>query len=170
MANKDTLSQMFILLRANWPRYDFSDHTMMVYEKCLADISDDVLAAATVDCIGRCTFWPKVAEIRSACYRIMNNAIDQPTAHEAWAEVVRLMGIHNAQLRPPTERAIKCLGGMSAIGRSQESELGNWRARFIKTYEVLESRDKARAMTLPAVRLLTKRIESVRLLEDDDKT
>jgi len=35
---------------------------------------------------------------------------------------------------------------------------------------VLESRDKARAMTLPAVRLLTKRIESVRLLEDDDKT
>jgi len=165
VANKNTLKQMFILLRANWPRYAFSEHTVIVYEKCLADIPDDVLAAATLDCIGRCTYWPKVAEMRDACYRIMNNALDQPTAHEAWAEAIRAMGAHDRHLQPLTERTIKCLGGMSAIGRSQETELGNWRARFIKTYEALESRDRARAMTLPMVRQITEQIESAKLLE-----
>jgi len=169
MAKQKTIAEMFALLRANWPRHPFNEHTLIVYEKCLSDIDDDLLEAATLDCIARATFFPPVAEIRRAAFDLLSQREQLPTALEAWGEVKRNTG------RPKRDRvwshelvrkAIGCVGGVGEFGASPTDQESSWRARFVQAYDELVQRQRTTREMLPQVRALVAAHESAKQIEE----
>ena len=172
MANKKTIKAMFTLLRANWPKYPFTGGTMRVYTRCLKDIPDDILAAATAHCLTTCTFFPVVAELRQAAFDIMCDRAGQITAGEAWALVVKTAntpeswwaaGQHHkrAALPPQVRKALEAIGGWRRLADSDH--YSSDRARFLEAYRVFAKRDVETRQMLPEVRALAKALAMDRL-------
>lgn len=163
MAKPETIARMFELLRANWPKYPFTDATTEVYSRCLKDISDQVLAAATAHCITACRFFPVIAELRQAAFDIMYGRINELTAQEAWGFLIRLANkpqtwwaggqrYHRPELPILMKKALDAIGGWSQLAESDNYAAD--RARFIEAYTVFVQRERETVQMLPEIREL----------------
>jgi len=70
-----------------YPSFHLSSSAIEVYVQMLSDIPGSVLEQAALDHISRSTFFPAIAELRSAAFNILEAANPIPTDYEAWAEV-----------------------------------------------------------------------------------
>jgi len=167
MASKGTVARMFALLHANWPREEYTAHTVQLYERCLGDIDDEVLEAATLQCIASKTFFPRVAEIREAAYDIICQRDELPTPYEAWGMVLRWIRLPRTIMRDGkrwgkaplpeiVQAALDGIGGVDLVRFSDNITAD--RARFVQAYEGLVERRRKRVQTLPQVRELAARI------------
>ena len=165
IADKATMTTLFKLLRANWPKYPFTKMTMQVYTRCLQDIPDEILIAATAHCLTTCTFFPVVAELRQAAFDIMCNKAGQLTAGEAWALVIKTAnmpetwwagGKHHKRPALPEQiqKALDAIGGWRRLADSDH--YSSDRARFLEAYTAFVKRDVERHQMLPEVRELAK--------------
>lgn len=157
MARIEIISRMFALLRANWPKYPFTDATTEVYTRCLRDIPNEVLAAATAHCITACRFFPVVAEIREAAFDIMSNRVNELSAQEAWGFLIKKVNQYDHPELPGLVRqALNAIGGPRRLIDSDNYAAD--RARFIEAYQVLAKRQRQVAQMLPEIKELTERL------------
>jgi len=165
MASKDTIKQIFGMLKANWPKEPYTKRTVDLYWRCLGDIDDDILKAATVHCVTTKTFWPRIAELRQAAFDIICNKAEQLTAGEAWALVVKAAsmpeswwagGEHHKRPALPEaiQRALDAIGGWRRL--SDSDHYSSDRARFLEAYTAFVKRDVETRQILPEVRELAK--------------
>lgn len=159
MASSDVIAKMFVLFRANWPRYQFAQDTINVYARILADVPDELLEAACIDCLATCTWFPKVAEIRRAVGRL--TITTDLTAGEAWALVIKysripktvLVGdgrLYRKALPENVQRALEAIGGWEQLASSDNYVAD--RARFLQSYEAITRRHEERRLMLPEVK------------------
>ena len=156
MASPETIARAFILMRANWPTYEYGKHTIPTYERCLVDIPDEVLEAAVVECLSTCTFFPKIAEIRKAAVDLVTRENDRLSAEEAWGLVSEYVtATHYIQQRmnlsDEVRAAVKAMGGWRVFQLDQGGYAAN-RARFCDAYKTIAERKRKRAEMLPEVR------------------
>ena len=165
MASKETINRIFKMLKANWPKEPYGKATLELYWRCLGDIDDDILKAATVHCITTRTFWPRVAELRQAAFDIMCNKAGQLTAGEAWALVVKTGSLPESwwaagerherpKLPEPVQKALDAIGGWRRLTDSDYYSAD--RARFLEAYGAFAKRDAETRQMLPEVRELAK--------------
>lgn len=165
MASPETIADMFELLRANWPKRPFTDGTTELYTRCLKDIPDEILSAATAHCLTTCTFFPVVAELRQAAFDIMCNKAGQLTAGEAWGLVdkrVRMGPIRfdgqRMLTKPPLpeliERTVASVGGWDWL-RNSDNYVAD-RAKFRDNYKDFIKKGRDMVQMLPEVRELAK--------------
>jgi len=169
MASHETIMRMFKIFTGIWPRdaERGNAETVTIYERCLADISDDLLQAATVKIVSEATFWPKPAEIRQAALALVEP--EEMTAGEAWAAVQRHIRICPAggcwiagrryRARPLPERvqrAVDAVGGLTYL--RQSTNVMSDRARFCDAYDAITRRERDRARMLPEVRAIVERL------------
>ena len=174
MADKATISECFVLLKLNWPDYatkhyaskDESKAFLGLVEDVLGDIPNEILRAATLDCITHCSYWPRISDLRESAAGIMMNQLQIPTSGEAWAEVNTAIHESKPHLHAWShvfiKQALDAIGGLKAYAMSQEQEQSIWRTHFLKAYEALFAKEQARLRTLPQIRQMGERLESER--------
>lgn len=172
MASKQTIRDIFDMLKENWPKQPYTKRTVDLYWRCLGDIDDNILKAATVHCVTTRTFWPRIAELRQAAFDIMCNKAGQLTAGEAWALVVKAASTpetwwvggkrHNRKMLPKEVRkALAAIGGWRRLTSSDNYSAD--RARFLEAYRVSAEAERETRQMLPEVRELAKALAMDRL-------
>jgi len=160
MTEKDTLTILGVLTAA-YPNARITPETVRVYVLTLQDIPLDLLENAALHLITTSTFFPTVAELRDASYRIMFGLHRVPTAAEAWNQIQRqryqclAYFIYNVQSEKPSfshpfvEQVIHAFGCRNLTDPTSEPYM---RANFCKTYDTLLDCTLTDLKTLPVVR------------------
>ncbi len=163
MATDEAIRMMFEVLGSVWPRDDdrVSDLSLSVYARCLADIPDDLLSAATLRVVSEQTFFPRPAEIRQAAIAL--RWPDELTGVEAWGRLGAWMRhwpaggrwVGDCHIEPPplpprVKRAVDAVGGLSYLRTSEDTVAD--RARFVQVYDALAERERREATMLPEIR------------------
>jgi hypothetical protein len=160
MATEDTIIKIFKMLSTAYPGSDVNQETVKLYMRLLEDIPDDVLETATLDVIGRSTFFPRISELRRASADIQTSASRIPNAYDAWQEVSQALPLYGRDHRPTfshplIEQTVDALGWRNlCLSVNQVSD----RARFIEAYQTYHKRAQDDAVTLPQVRALAERL------------
>jgi len=68
MATGETVAKVLRLWAENWPGREVTPETVKLYQRALAEVPDDVLETAALECLKTCTFWPTVAETLARCH------------------------------------------------------------------------------------------------------
>ncbi len=166
MASAQKVAEMWANLMAAYPAFTAGkpalvlEQSLKLYTRLLADVSDELLAAATYQHIASSKYWPTIAELREAAIQFIQPR--HPPAIEAWAEVrqaIRRVGHY----RPPPsfgdpliDRAVRALG-WEELCLSEEPEVD--RAHFLRAYECLQQRERDEWRSIAAG------MDSTRLLE-----
>jgi hypothetical protein len=148
-----TTLQGMIMLQAAYPRMEFGEESLRVYEMVLADIAPPLLRTAVLRHISTSKWFPTIAELRQAAAEIVLQTDGQLTGPEAWGMVqreVRLVGHwRKPRLGPMVRRAVEAIGGWRQLCLSENSTAD--RARFIEAYTILRKREADRVQALPQV-------------------
>jgi hypothetical protein len=153
MDDELTSLQCMIMLQAAYPRMQFGEESLKVYELALADIEPPLLRTAVLRHISTSKWFPTIAELRQAATAIVLQTDGQLSAPEAWGMVlreVRLVGHwRTPRLGPVVRRAVEAIGGWRQLCLSENSTAD--RARFIEAYTILRKREAQRVQQLPPV-------------------
>ena len=154
------------------PPPDIGPETWKVYRDALSDVEPDVLRAACLLLVRTSTFWPAIAEIRSACLEVSGERANLPAVGEAYAEARRAAANFGAYAKPAAADFSHAIVQRAAIQAS-----GSWRmwclsdneapqrARFFEVFKELRDRE-IRQQALPESQRQLTREESHQLLED----
>lgn len=124
------------------PRMQVGPATVGVYCQRLADIPIEQLKAAVAHCIDRCTYFPTIAEIRTAS--ALAKTGPKRSGLDAWGDVmgeVRRVGYQGTPrfTDPVVTAAVRTLGGWLAICESTDTMAD--RAHFAKAYDSIAARN-----------------------------
>ena len=153
MASDREITSVIGVLTAGYPNYNMTPQTIKVYQRTLMDIPADVLENAVLHLITTSKFFPSVAEIREACFGIMTNSAEIPSAFEAWAEAIDHCR-HSDYTRyshPLIEKAVHIIGIPYWQNMMIDDEMAT-RAHFFRVYESLYNRAMADIKMLPGVK------------------
>jgi hypothetical protein len=127
-----------------------------VFYSLLGDIDLPALKTAVQACCAEAgrAFAPSAGEIRGMVVDLHMKAAGTPTAAEAWGAVMdsfRSTSFGRPELlgHPLVEKAVRCMGGLSTIGMSENNMAD--RAHFLKIYNELLERAQEDASELPIV-------------------
>jgi hypothetical protein len=153
MATDKNITGALGVLAAGYPNFNLTPETIRVYQRTLSDIPAEVLEQAVVQLLTTSRFFPTVAEIREACFAIMTNAAEIPSAFEAWAEAIDhcRRGYYEGYSHPLIEKAVKQIGIPYWQNMMVDDEMAT-RAHFFRIYECLYKRADADMKMLPAVK------------------
>ena len=141
MNNKKRLLQTLLGVYAFYDK-ELSEFAVRIWIDVLGGHSDDAIDAAFMHHLkdtGAGRFCPKPADI----LRHLNGDADS-AAVLAWADVlecVRYGGRGAAKIEGAARSAVDSIGGFSAIGRSEESDLGFIQKRFCDAFKAYRARD-----------------------------
>ena len=144
MATQIEILRVLKILGELYPAFQLSSSAVEVYVQLLADIPGPVLEQAALEHIGRSTFFPAIAELRSAAFDILESANPTPTDYEAWAEVqaeIRRVG-HCGQpsfKNPLVKQVVDQLGWRYLC--LSENPVAD-RAHFVQAYQALAERQR----------------------------
>jgi hypothetical protein len=155
-------------LASAFPNFPLTDPTIRIYGRVLADIEDDLLEKAALDCLSRVRFFPSPGELRDAAFAIRRPQL--PSAFEAWGEVVdqiRSVGFYGTPSfsSPRIETAVRQVGGWQMLCLSENAVAD--RARFLEAYQDTERRTDTSEKMLPEVKDLALRLSADRRLLQD---
>ena len=176
MSDKVGVLKIMGVLSAAYPRMVINQGTLDVYAKMLSDLPFDALGAAIGKVISESTFFPTIAEIRSAAVEIMLNTDHIPSEGEAWEEAkrvvsettgvserfydedigvwcVRHVDVEGSYSHPLIGKCVDVVGRENIPGDLE----GVNRAHFCKVYQALLHRAVEDAGMLPEVRAATER-------------
>lgn len=155
MASEDELKAIWRMLSDAYPDNKNQPGTAAVYAMVLADIPDDVLRAAALECVSRCRFFPRASEIREAAAQLRRP--QRTPALEAWAELKALVtrwGYYRfSQVEwpnPMLEQAARAMGWETLCLMTYDDEPSH-RARFIEYWEGRRQQDVDDLVRLPDV-------------------
>lgn len=146
-----------------------ADFSLQVYHEILDDIDDDLLMAATKQWLSTARpFHPSPGELRDMALQLITR--DEPSADEAWTEVLRQMRNPGYYGIPQwsTERVAKT---MEAFGRWKDfcliesDQMGIIRAQFMKIYEAQLNRERADQLMLPETREIVTQYQIAQLTD-----
>jgi hypothetical protein len=156
---ESVLAQLF----SAYPNAKIDEGTVAVYTRLLSDIPPADLQTVVDQCIATCKFLPTVAEIREEWHKLTRQ-IGQPSATEAWAEVVqqiRAVGYIGVPTftNPVTAAVVKSMGWRELC--ASENQVAD-RAHFLRMYEQLVERgDSVRKLLPQSVELAERRVGSL---------
>ena len=87
MASEAVVLQVLELFTTMYPNYALTSPAIGVYVRLLEDIPDEVLSQAALDLLSRSTYFPTIAELRSAAQELLEAFAPVPHEYLAWAEV-----------------------------------------------------------------------------------
>ena len=136
-----------------YPSYKLSSSAIEVYVRLLADIPGTVLEQSALDHISRSTFFPSIAELRTAAFSVIDAADPIPTEYEAWsqvqAEIHRAGHCNHPQLdNPIATQVVEQLGWRTLC--LSENPVAD-RSHFVQAYQALAERERNSAHRLPMV-------------------
>ena len=144
MATQIEILRVLKILGELYPAFQLSSSAVEIYIQLLADIPGPVLEQAALEHIGHSTFFPAIAELRSAAFDILESANPTPTDYEGWAEVqveIRRVG-HCGQpsfKNPLVKQVVDQLGWRYLC--LSENPVAD-RAHFVQAYQVLAGRQR----------------------------
>lgn len=124
--------------------------TVAVYTRLLADIPPADLQTVVDQCLSECKFLPTIAEIRDR-YHALTRTLGQPSATEAWSEVLRqiravgYIGVPEFSY-PITAQVVRSMGWRELC--ASENMVAD-RAHFLRMYEQLVERGEQFNRLLP---------------------
>jgi hypothetical protein len=150
MATEIEILRVLKILGDVYPSYQLSSSAIEVYVRLLADIPGPVLEQSALDHISRSTFFPSIAELRSAAFSIIEAAEPSPSEYEAWSEVQseiqRVGHSSNPHLtNPVTAQVVEQLGWRTLC--LSENPVAD-RAHFVQAYQALTERQRHAARRL----------------------
>lgn len=130
-------------LASTYPNVVVSKETFREYLIALRQHPIEVLEVAMSDCRRTCEFFPTIAKIEQAIFKLTSPLAVVPTAADAWGivtEAISKRGIYNPpQFRHDLiNRAVENIGWRTLC--SSENQVAD-RAHFIKIYESLLARE-----------------------------
>jgi hypothetical protein len=153
MATEIEILSVLKILGDVYPSYKLTGAAIEMYVQLLADIQARVLEQSALDHISRSSFFPSIAELRLAAFRLLESARPLPTEYEAWSEVlveIKRVGYCGEPhfTNPITSKVVEQLGwGYLCQSENQVSD----RAHFVQAYQVLAERARSAEYRLPAV-------------------
>jgi hypothetical protein len=153
MATEIETLRVLKILGDIYPSFHLSSSAIEVYMQVLADIPGPVLEQAALDHISRSTFFPAIAELRSAAFGILEAANPIPTDYEAWAELqaeIRRVG-HSGKphfKNPIAAQVVDQLGWRYLC--LSENPVAD-RAHFVQAYQALAERQRHSVRRLQVV-------------------
>ena len=153
MATEIDILRVIKLLGDVYPSYKLSSSAIEVYVRLLEDIPSQILELSALDHISHSTFFPSIAELRSAAFSIIEAADPIPTAYEAWSEVqvkIRQVGHFNSPQfdNPLISHVVDQLGWRYLC--LSENPVAD-RAHFVQAYQFLAERQYSSAHRLRQV-------------------
>lgn len=177
MANREEIKAIILYMKGLFPNYHPELEGNITAIDSLMDVLGDLdteslktaVRAACTPGTGR-QFAPSADEIRAALTGLHAQAAGVPTTAEAWGAIMESFNrtsFHQPALldNPLVKQAIRCMGGLSVIGMSEN--LPAERARFLQFYDELRQKALSDAAMLPAI---TEYIESKRMTDGSIKT
>lgn len=160
---KQEILKMLAVLAAGYPDVEIGEETVKLYLVMLSDIPLDLLKAALMELIAKSKWFPKVADIRDAVYRLIAKKDGIPQPFEAWGQVVAEMKQKGITARPDFTHpfimeTVNAVGGWYYLCHSENSVSD--RARFLEFYEQKLRQHRDDALSLPGVEKLLGRLES----------
>ncbi|MEK9721910.1 MAG: replicative helicase loader/inhibitor [Rhodospirillaceae bacterium] len=127
---------LFALVRAAYPRFEFTAETVPTWALLLGDVDPDRLGLAVVRHCRTSKFPPTVAELIEA-----SRPPNQETAADAWGAVCESVRFdRRAAPSELAERAVQGIGGWRVIeNQTDQSRVSN-RAQFIAAYQSARER------------------------------
>jgi hypothetical protein len=162
MATEIEILSVLKILGDVYPSYKLTVAAIEMYVQLLADIQAKVLEQSALDHISRSSFFPSIAELRLAAFRLLESAHPLPSEYEAWSDVqaeIKRVGYCGQPHfeNPITSKVVEQLGwGYLCQSDNQVSD----RAHFIQAYQVLAERKHAVEFRLPAVSEFIEKLES----------
>ena len=146
MATFETITKNLAVVSAAYPNFDLKPETVKVYLKLLADLPDELLEEASLAHIAQSTFFPTVAELRTAAFELVERQNPLPAGLEAWSEVedqIQRVGYIGQPVfqHPLTAQLVNAMGWQN-LCRS-ENQVAD-RAHFLTAYEQLLNRERKR--------------------------
>lgn len=156
MSSEAELKAVWRMLSDAYPNNKNQPGTAAVYAMALADLPDDVLRAAALECVTTCKFFPTVAEIRAAASTVSVGG-HQRHALEAWADVKAAVTRYGRRWTPTFDDplvsdCVRALGWVDFCNSEIDEEM-SWRARFCDIYEAMSRRQQTDFVRLPEVRV-----------------
>lgn len=154
MSDSQEILHVLALLGAVYPGFELKELTVEVYLRLLSDIPADLLEQAALDHVSRSTFFPTIAELRSAAFGLLEAAHPALDAHSAWLEVqaeIERVGRKGEPhfSTPLIEQAVEALGWRNlCLSDNPVAE----RAHFVQTYQAVIEQGRQSARRLPEVR------------------
>lgn len=141
MLSKTFIAELAALVSASYPRWEPTAATLHTWTHLLGDFSEDALRSAMVAHIRSSKYAPSVAEIVEQAR--LQEASDEPTAGEAWAEVTKTVRYADPRevswSHPRIGKAVEAIGGFMMLANSHVRDRASNRARFLEAYR--EARD-----------------------------
>jgi hypothetical protein len=135
-------------LVAAYPKQAVQPRTIAVYAKMIEPFDRTEAEAAVLHIVATSTFFPAIAEIRTA---IAEGRTEAPAWEEAWEEVCRLRKLHGSYVGPQwgrpfgwsdplIDQALRTVGGYEAVCRVEFKDEPTLRAQFRDVYQSLRKR------------------------------
>jgi hypothetical protein len=162
MATELEILSVLKILGDVYPSYKLTGAAIEMYVQLLADIQARVLEQSALDHISRSSFFPSIAELRLAAFRLLELARPLPSEYDAWADVqaeIKRVGYRGQPhfTNPITSKVVKQLGwGYLCHSDNQVSD----RAHFIQAYQVLAERVHTAESRLPSISEFIAKLES----------
>jgi hypothetical protein len=153
MATEIETLRVLKILGDVFPSYKLSSSAIEIYVQLLADIPGLVLEKSALDHISHSSFFPSIAELRSAAFSIIEAADPVPTGYEAWSDVqaeIQRIG-HRKQPQfdnPIAAQVVKQLGWRYLC--LSENPVAD-RAHFVQAYQAIAERQRNSAHRMQIV-------------------
>jgi hypothetical protein len=123
------------------------DYVMDLWYTSLSDLTDEEFHISIMYHIRNSKWYPSIAEIREVVKRLNN----KNSAEKEWSAVLKAINSHGRRQYPDFKDICTCAAieslGWTALCDCNVSELGNYRARFIKSYNEFSHENEFREET-----------------------
>lgn len=147
-----------------------------LWSEMFKDDQAEVVVLAVKSLIQTLEFPPTIADVRREINKLIETATDKPSAMDEWNAIRGAIrnSIYNSvqcfeSLPPIAKRFVGSPNQLRSWAMSEDFNDGVVRGQFLKQYEVLDSRERYKALMSPNTRDLIQRLaseKSVKLLEE----
>jgi hypothetical protein len=156
MSSRPEIIKALTVLAAAYPKFELTNATIEIYVRLLTDLEFDLLKAATLHCASTKTFFPSVAEIRSAAVDLQTMVEGIPCAADAWqnvlSEISRVGSYGHPEFKHPlVSKTVRQLGWRNLC--LSENMVAD-RARFLDIYTTALATHNMEHRMLPEIRAI----------------
>jgi len=153
MATQIEILKVIKVLGDAYPTFQLTKASIEVYVRMLSDLPSELLEKATLDHISRSTFFPTIAELRSAAFDLLDLPNQALSTHEAWLQVqaeIRRVGHSGVPVfdDPLIAQAVEAMGWYNLC--TSENPISD-RSHFVQIYQSAIERKRQEDRRLPEV-------------------
>lgn len=127
------IAECFVIFGEAFPKWEIRESTIAVWSTLLADVPEEALKRAAIQFSRTSKFPPTIAELRA-----LARGGSEVSAEEAWEIVYAREDPPNE----PAQRALRAIGGWSALRSMLTSAMPTIRAQFMRFYDSYLGRER----------------------------